>query len=111
MNLHSRNADGRAEIMTAYAAMCAKSQEGLTPERAKRLMEEPTTDAMLGLLYDWDLAEDCIAGILSSIDRHVRRRIGDEIGFGCVLFSEKYGCLGMTPGATELLKSYNGGSI
>ena len=71
-------------------------------------MEAPTTDAMLELLYGWDLAEECIAGILSSIDRHVRRRLGPEIRSGCVLFSEKYGCLGMTPGAAELLADYKG---
>ena len=106
MNLHSRTADGRAEIMTAHAAMCVKSRERLTPDRARRLMEAPTTDAMLELLYGWDLAEECIAGILSSIDRHVRRRLGPEIRSGCVLFSEKYGCLGMTPGAAELLADY-----
>ena len=97
-NTHSRYGDGRMEILTAHAAMA-----GADAALAKALMASPTTDAALALLRDAKLSERVCSSLLEAMDRHVRRRAGDKMQTGILLYHDKYGFLGMTPQARALL--------
>ena len=101
MNTHSGTADGRAEILTAHAALCGGGD--FSPERASALMESTTTDGMLALLKEWGICDAVVGSILFAIERHVRRRAGGAVTVGVVIFSEKYGYLGQTSDAGRLL--------
>lgn len=97
-NTHSRYGDGRMEILTAHAAMA-----GADAALAAALMASSTTDAALALLQDAKLTERVCSSLLEAMDRHVRRRAGDGMQAGILLYHDKYGFLGMTPQARALL--------
>ena len=44
--------------------------------------------------------------LLDAIDRHMQHRTGGTIRTSAVLFSTKYGLLGKTRGAEEMLEAY-----
>ena len=99
MNTHSHTADGRWEIVASHAALC-----GATPEQLRKLKEEVTTEGMLEKLDVWNLKEPVIQSILPEIQRHLDARGGEDLRCGAVIFSEKYGPLGHTEKAREILE-------
>ena len=99
MNTHSHTADGRWEILASHAALCGASREQL-----RALKEEVTTDGMLERLEDWGIREKVIDSILPEIQHHLDRRAGENILCGAVLFSERYGYLGQTERAQDILE-------
>lgn len=98
MNTHSRWADCRAELICAHAAACGASR-GL----AERLLASTTTEACLELLDGEDLRAPVVERLLSAIDGHLSRRAGEGLRVGALLFTNRYGLLGMTEGAVSLL--------
>ncbi len=99
MNTHSRWADGRAEVLTAHAALC-----GAARELSARLMGSLTTDEALAALEEAGLLEEVIKSIMSKIEENLRRRAGRELKAEAVMFSPGRGILGMTSGAEKLLR-------
>ena len=101
MNTHSRQADCRAELFTAYAALC-----GADLSLCRQLMEAVTADACLSLLEAAGLRDAALQSLLEAVQRHLDRRAGVALRVGAVLFSNEYGRLGATAGAKELLKEW-----
>lgn len=99
MNTHSRYADGRWEIMAAHAALCGADRSVL-----KEIRNSITTDQMLTALGSDELRKSVVSSIIGDIDAHLKRRAGD-VPIGAVLYSEKYGFLGQTEEAEEILQS------
>jgi len=99
METHSRTADGRWEIMAAHAALCGASSEQL-----QVLRESVTTEQMLEHLEKWGLRQAVTDRILSEIERHLTRRAGPRMKAGATVYSEKYGFLGRTETAGEILE-------
>lgn len=95
---HSRVADARMEILTAYAA-----RAGADRLLVKRLLDCATTDEALGLLEAGGVLNDTVRFILQRIEFHLERRAGG-IPVGAVLFSNPRGVLGQTTGAAALLE-------
>lgn len=107
MNTHSHTADARWEIMVSHAAL-----QGVEVPRLKELRACITTEEMLTKLLDWGYLEPVVRSLLSEIDRHVSARLGEHVRFGLLMYSERYGCLGETPGTGKivtLLKNAGGG--
>lgn len=101
MNTHSKVADGRGEIFGVHAAMC-----GASAELVKEIMHCINTDSMLELLAHEGLKEMVLNRIICSIEEKVKYRVGDAMSFSVVLFSEKYGYLGATAGAEEIIRQF-----
>lgn len=99
MNTHSRNADGRAEIMAANAL-----RAGADAETARTILDTVTTEEALGILKESGLLETTMHGILDKIEYYLNKRACGRMKTGAVIFSNKYGYLGETQDAEEVMK-------
>ncbi|MEG0898618.1 MAG: cobalt-precorrin-5B (C(1))-methyltransferase CbiD [Oscillospiraceae bacterium] len=100
MNTHSSYADCRVEIIAAHAALCGASKETIF-----NIMNAVTTDDCISFLDKENLRDDVIKSILGKIYEHISRRAGDNVSIAAIMFSNKYGLLGMTDNAKEIIKS------
>ncbi len=98
MNTHSRQADGRMEILTAYTAMAGGDTELL-----KRLMTAITTEEALEYIGEKGLLEDTMELILERMLYYLDKRAYDKLKLGVITFSNQLGLLGKTKGVEELL--------
>lgn len=103
MNTHSRQADGRMEVLTAHAAMA-----GAKLETTQKLMDCITTTAALEILEEEHLLESVMETIMKRIEAHIQRRAGEELEIGAVMFSKEQGILGKTSQADELMRKIIG---
>lgn len=101
MNTHSRVADGRCEIMAVHAVLC-----GGDKKLAEQIMGCINTDEMIQLLEEQGLKSAVMESICRKIGENISRRGGRQIACGVILFSEKYGYLGQTPGAEKVLEIF-----
>ncbi len=99
MNTHSRHADSRMEILASHALMA-----GADAETARKIMECVTTDDALDILVEKDLVKKTISRLTDRIAFHMDHRTGGNIETGAMVFSSKYGFLGQTQNAEELIK-------
>lgn len=97
MNTHSRQADGRMEILAAHAAMAGGSRELI-----RQLMECITTTAALGLLEKEGILKEVMSTVMIKIEEHLKHRAGDGLEIGAVMFSKEMGILGKTSDADRL---------
>ena len=98
MNTHSAYADCRAEIFCAHAAVC-----GASAGTCRDLMNAATTDACIDILEKANLREKTLDSIFQMIQHHLDRRAAGAFKTGAVLFSNKYGLLGTTEKAEEII--------
>lgn len=98
MNTHSREADGRMELLAAQAIRC-----GADAAAAAAILDCVTTDEALFVLEKAGLREPVMAGITERGAQSLRRRGGEELEIGLVLYSMEAGILGQTPNAEILL--------
>ncbi|SES63680.1 cobalt-precorrin-5B (C(1))-methyltransferase CbiD [[Clostridium] polysaccharolyticum] len=99
MNTHSHQADGRMEVFVAHAALV-----GVPSKILKNMMESVTTDEVIGILQENGYLEPAMESIMKKVDFHIRQRCLNEVPIGAVLFSNKFGLLGITNEAERLLK-------
>ena len=97
MNTHSRQADGRMEILAAHAAMAGRSRELI-----RQLMECITTTAALELLEKEGILKEVMSTVMIKIEEHLKHRAGDGLEIGAVMFSKEMGILGKTSDADRL---------
>lgn len=102
-NTHSRTADCRGEIFTAYAAVC-----GGGAALCQKLLTLPTADACLTALTEAGLRDEVIKRLLHGVQARLSRRVGQSCCAGAVLFSNEFGLLGRTTEAKEMLQKWNG---
>lgn len=101
-NTHSRQADGRAEVFCAHAALCGADQATV-----RALMDSASADGCLEILEACGLRQRVLASVLTAIQERLNRRTGEALRSGAVLFSHSYGLLGLTQGAKEILSVWN----
>lgn len=97
MNTHSKTADGRRETMAAHTALCGGDRA-----LVQRIFDCPTTDAAVAILEEAGLREPVMGSVTHALARNLRARAGD-MAIEAVIFSNRYGILGKTPGADRLL--------
>lgn len=103
MNTHSHVADGRLEILTAHGALC-----GGDTGTAAKLMECTTTDQAVEILRQAGLAEKTMASVMERMSLHLSARAGEKMQVEAVMFSNRFGVLGKTKGADQLLSQMEG---
>ena len=103
MNTHSRMADGRMEILAAYAA-CA----GAPPDVAREIMDCMTTTEALEILKKNRMLEPVMGSVMKAIENHLQDRAGEKLMVGAVVFSMEEGILGKTSQADELVSRIMG---
>lgn len=99
MNTHSRQADGRMEILAAHAAMAGGSRKLI-----RQLMECITTTAALELLEKEGILKEVMSTVMIKIEEHLKHRAGDGLEIGAVMFSKEMGILGRTSDADRLVQ-------
>ena len=103
MNTHSRWADCRTELFCAHAAVC-----GADTDTCRALMYAATTDACIAILDEAHLRGPVMESMLAAIGAHLTRRAADAYAVGAMLFSNAYGLLGTTEGASAILTDWKG---
>ncbi len=101
MNTHSAQADCRAELFTAHAALC-----GAEAPLCRALMEAVTADACLKLLAEAGLREKVLKSLLAAIQTRLDRRAAGRMKVGAAMFSNEYGALGETAEAGRMRKEW-----
>lgn len=99
MNTHSREADGRMEILAAYSGAL-----GAPPNLIRRILDAVTVDQALNLMEEADgLLPEVMEEVTLAAYRHLKKRAGEELEAEAILFTNERGILGKTPGADRLL--------
>ncbi len=101
MNTHSKVADGRCEIFAVHAVLC-----GGDGKLVSEIMKCMNTEEILQLVEKCGLREQIIKSLCEKIEEHLCYRAGDRMRAGVILFSEKFGHLGGTEKAQEILCSF-----
>lgn len=99
MNTHSRNADGRAEILAAHTILA-----GGTAQTAKAVLECLTTEEALDVLTEERLLPAVMDSVMQKVEYYLNNRSYGTVNVGAVMFSNVYGELGQTTNAKELLR-------
>ena len=99
MNTHSRQADGRMEVLAAHAAM-----NGADRETVKAIMACLNTTEAVDMLKEKGLLGPVMGSVTERIAFHLRQRSGDGPETGAIVFSNEEGILGQTENAGKLLE-------
>ena len=101
MNTHSRIADGRREVLTAHTAIC-----GGTKELSRKIFDCTTADEALALLENENMRECVMASVTEALEQQLKYRAGESLRLEAIMFSNKFGILGKTKGAQELMQAH-----
>ena len=88
MNTHSREGDGRAEFMAAWAL-----RAGADADLARAIMDCAMTGEMLRLMKEAGILEAAMRIMGERIGFYVKNRVKDQIPVGVIVFHEDYGIL------------------
>lgn len=99
MNTHSREGDGRAELMAACAL-----RAGADGDTARAILECVTTDEMLRILREKRLLDRAMEVMAERIDLYVTARVKGLLTVGVLVFSDGYGPLCATGPASRWLR-------
>lgn len=98
MNTHSREGDGRMEVICA-CALKADAELSLL----QKLIDCITTDEAVTLLEEAGILRETMEILLQKIEYYLKKRAFEGIAIGAVVFSNLHGLLGMTQGAEALI--------
>ena len=104
MNTHSREGDGRAELMAACAL-----RAGADSDTARAILECVTTDEMLRIIREKGLLDRAMEVMAQRIDLYVTARVKGLLTVGVLVFSDGYGPLCATGPAKDWIRQ--GGKV
>lgn len=104
MNTHSREADGRAEVMAACAI-----RAGCSAQTANEILESVTTEEMLRILKDAGKLEEAMKVLGEKVGFYLDHRVRSRITIGCIVFSETLGILCTSGPAAQWAEEYKTG--
>lgn len=99
MNTHSAYADGRMETLITCGVLA-----GAPIETLKKLADCVTVDAALAILDEAGWMKQTLQVLMDRIHSYLLNAAKGEIRLGVILFSNRYGILGQTEYAKELLE-------
>lgn len=99
MNTHSRVADARGEIFAVHTLLCGGERA-----LALKMLQCVNTDEMLQLLEEHSLRQQVCDSICRKLQEHIAQRVGGRLAVGVFLFSERFGFLGQTEQAGQILQ-------
>ena len=100
MNTHSREGDGRAELMAAWAL-----KAGADADTARAILVCVTTDEMLRILREKGLLVPAMELMAQRIDLYVNARVKGLLTVGVLVFSDGYGPLCATAAAKRWVET------
>ncbi|MCR4597075.1 MAG: cobalt-precorrin-5B (C(1))-methyltransferase CbiD [Lachnospiraceae bacterium] len=98
MNTHSHEADCRMELMAA-AAVRSGAGTGLL----NSILDCVSTEEAYQIMEDAGIAGRCMEHIMDRIAFYMDARVKGRIATECIVYASKWGLLGKTAGAEELL--------
>ena len=98
MNTHSQVADGRRETLAAHTALCGGDRA-----LVETVFSAGTTDEAVEQMEKAGLRGAVMGSLTAALYEHLRRRAGEQMKIEAVVFSNRFGILGKTPGADGLL--------
>ena len=104
MNTHSRQADCRMEVLAAHAAMAGADRDTVT-----QIMGCINTTEAVRILKERELLVPVMGTVTERIREALRRRAGENLSVGAVMFSTEDGILGKTEEADVLLEQIRRG--
>ncbi len=104
MNTHSGTADGRRETLAAHTALCGGDRA-----LVRAVFGAASTDGALELLEPAGLLGPVMDSVTRALYENLCLRAGEELNIQAVVFSNRFGLLGQTPGAAELLARHRRG--
>ncbi len=102
MNTHSHEADCRMELMAAAAIRAGAGQDDL-----EKILSCVSTEEAIAVIKSENLEEKCFEHIMERISYYLTAR-AQGMRTACIVYSNKYGLLGKTEGAEEMLKKQKG---
>ena len=99
MNTHSRQADCRMEVLAAHAAMAGADRNTVT-----QIMGCINTTEAIRIIKERELLVPVMSTVTERIREALRRRAGENLTVGAVMFSTEEGVLGKTEEADALLE-------
>lgn len=102
MNTHSSVADGRMEVLAAYAGAW-----GCGRELVGQILASVTVDQALRQMETVEgLREGVMEQVMAAAERHLKSRAAGRISIEAVIFTNERGILGMTSGAARMLELF-----
>lgn len=98
MNTHSREADCRMELLAAAAV-----RQSAPRECVMAVLESSTTEEAIGKIEELSLRNSVMEDIMEHIAFYLDKRAAGRIRMECMVYSNKFGELGSTPGSKTLL--------
>lgn len=86
MNTHSREADCRIELLTAFAFKC-----GVAPEYIKRIMDSLTTEEALAALKESGRLYKVMDYAMERICFYLDKRAKGRLEIDCIMYSNEFG--------------------
>ena len=99
MNTHSKEADCRMELMASAAIKCGASSETLN-----NILNCVSTEEAIEVYQNADIEKNCFEYIMQKIDYYLNKRGAGDIDIQCMVYSNKFGLLGLTDSAESFLK-------
>ena len=99
MNTHSAEADCRMELMAAAAIKCGAGSKALS-----EILECVSTEEAVEVYKKEGVERDCFRYIMDRIFFYLNKRGAEQLRAECIVYSNKYGLLGKTPGADDFLR-------
>jgi len=99
MNTHSKEADCRMELM-AIAAYKSKASF----EVIEKILECVSTEEAYAVMLEYHIEDESFRYIMQRIDFYLKKRAGDDLNIQCIVYANKYGLLGKTQGAEDMIK-------
>ncbi|MGN1417056.1 MAG: cobalt-precorrin-5B (C(1))-methyltransferase CbiD [Oscillospiraceae bacterium] len=98
MNTHSSQADGRMDVLVTCGVIA-----GVSTDVLKKLPGCATVDAALELLDEAHMREKTAAVLMDRIEYYLKAKAKGEMDIGAVTFSYKYGIIGKTSSADDII--------
>lgn len=98
MNTHSKYADGRMETLSSCVLLA-----GGSGELARRILDCNTTDEAVEVLWMAAFLQPAMEQLMKKIESALRQRAYEGLEIEAVVFSNRFGVLGKTKGADQLM--------
>lgn len=99
MNTHSRNADGRMEILASHALLA-----GADADVCRDILQSVTTDEGLHIIKEQGLLNPVMGSIMEKIRYYLDHRAYGKLKLGIIVFSNEFGELGRIGPVDELVE-------
>lgn len=98
MNTHSAQADGRMDVLVTCGVLA-----GANIDTLKKIPYCTTADAAFELLKNDDVLKKAEHILMNRIQYYLNAKVKGDLEIGAVAFSYKYGFIGKTPSADEII--------